>query len=53
MILSRLDPDIGRVPAKARKLGNKILGLPKRWDVIHVQDRTLPKGNNKRKINQT
>jgi transcription initiation factor TFIID subunit TAF12 len=38
-----------KVPAKARKPGNKILGLLERWHVIQVQYKTLPKGNNKKK----
>jgi hypothetical protein len=49
MILSRPNLNIRRVHAKARKLGNRILGLLERWDVMQVQDKTLPKGNNKRK----
>jgi hypothetical protein len=39
--------NIRKLLAKARKPRNTILGFPKRWDVMQIQDKTLPKGNNK------
>ncbi len=49
MIFFGPNPNIVRVFAKSGKPRNKILGLPKNWDVMQVQDKTLPKGNSKRK----
>jgi hypothetical protein len=46
MIFFRPNPDITRLPTKAGKPRNIILGLPKRWDVMQIKDMTLPKGNN-------
>ncbi len=49
MIFFGPNPNIVRVFAKSGKFRNKILGLPQKWDVMQVQNKTLPKGNNKRK----